>query len=195
MTCASHRTTARHGGSHGKQPNRPAHLSSYDKAALHTEAVPPTDPMGCPAPPSNSPTDPPASPAKPLTPPAAAAQEPPTAHPLSRCAPLALPRPTHHGLAPPPTADPLEERPAQRVIYVHGPPANPKSESTTYASECVGRKALTQALPMVNKKKKPQVRGLTWGSSWSRLSGFEPETYALRDRERSCCVVPGRATE
>jgi hypothetical protein len=26
-------------------------------------------------------------------------------------------------------------------------------------------------------------------------SGFEPETYALRDRERSCCVVPGRAAE
>ncbi|MEV0845053.1 hypothetical protein AB0J21_04045 [Streptomyces sp. NPDC049954] len=25
--------------------------------------------------------------------------------------------------------------------------------------------------------------------------GFEPTTYALQDRERSCCVVPGRAAE
>jgi hypothetical protein len=27
------------------------------------------------------------------------------------------------------------------------------------------------------------------------LSGFEPETYALRDRERSCCMVPRRAVQ
>jgi len=26
-------------------------------------------------------------------------------------------------------------------------------------------------------------------------SGFEPETYALRDHEGSCCVVPGHANE
>ncbi|WP_234544746.1 hypothetical protein [Streptomyces shenzhenensis] len=46
-----------------------------------------------------------------------------------------------------------------------------------------------------SEQQKGQV---TWYVTWpfpEPLSGFEPETYALRDRERSCCVVPGRATE
>jgi hypothetical protein len=43
------------------------------------------------------------------------------------------------------------------------------------------------------KREKAQVNGgLTW-AFWEPPSGFEPETYASRDRERSCCVVPGRA--
>jgi hypothetical protein len=56
----------------------------------------------------------------------------------------------------------------------------------TYALQCVDRTCPLGPNSKVNEKKKPQVKGLTWGSPWSRLRDSNPrpthyETTGVRD--------------
>lgn len=65
-------------------------------------------------------------------------------------------------------------------------PLTTRSEPATDALRCTGRKCPTCPNSKVNEDKKPQVKGLTWGSPQSRLRDSNPrpthyETMGVRD--------------